>query len=166
MKFKYNLSKKNYEKIVRKTNSRNDMYYIIIGALVYLYFIKDLIMQNFWLMLVIYIVAVLIIYLAVKLVTFLTTKLIVKINEKSIGVKYGIYNCTLTKEKFTEKINDTEISILLKDVIKIKENKNSFEMMTKKMIIVFNRGLFDNINDYDKAVAFVKENITVKKKEA
>jgi hypothetical protein len=53
MKFKYNLSRKNYEKIIRKTTSKNNIYYIILGSLFYLFFIRDLILDNFILMIII-----------------------------------------------------------------------------------------------------------------
>jgi hypothetical protein len=159
MKFKYNLSRKNYEKIIRKTTSKNNIYYIILGSLFYLFFIRDLILDNFILMLIIYLIAVLIIYASVGIVSIVTSKLIVKMNEKSLGVKYGVYDCTLTKDKFVEKLEDSEISIQIRDIVKTNQDKTSFEMLTEKMIIVFNKGLFENEEDYYKAVAFVKKNL-------
>ncbi len=159
MKFKYNLSKKNYEKIVRRTNSKNNIYYVLISSLVYLYFVRNLILDNFMLMLCFYLIAVIIIYIAVELVTILTSKLLVKINEKSLGVKYGTYSCSLTTEKFTEKLDDVEISILLKDIIRTKQTKGNYEVLTSKMIVVFNKQLFEKEKDYDKVVEFIKNNI-------
>lgn len=159
MKFKYNLSKKNYERIVRRTNSRNNGYYVLISSLVYLYFVRDLILDNFLLMLCFYLIAVIIIYFTVELVTILTSKLLVKMNEKSLGIKYGTYDCSLTKEKFTEKLEDTEISILLKDIIKTKQTDRNYEILTSKMIVVFNKQLFEKVEDYDKVVEFIKNNI-------
>ncbi len=159
MKFKYNLSKKNYERIVRRTNSKNNGYYVLISSIVYLFFIRDLILDNFLLMLCFYLVAVIIIYGAVELVTILTSKLLVKMNEKSLGIKYGTYNCSLTTEKFTEKLDDLEISILLKDIVKTKQTTYNFEILTSKMIVVFNKQLFEKVEDYDKAVEFIKNNI-------
>jgi hypothetical protein len=159
MKFKYNLSKKNYERIVRRTNSKNNGYYVLISSLVYLYFVRDLILDNFLLMLCFYLIAVIIIYFAVELVTILTSKLLVKMNEKSLGIKYGTYDCSLTKEKFTEKLGDTEISILLKDIIKTKQTDRNYEILTSKMIVVFNKQLFEKVEDYDKVVEFIKNNI-------
>jgi len=159
MKFNYNLSKKNYEKIVRKTNSKNNVYYVLISSIVYLFFVRNLILDNFLLMLCFYLVAVIIIYIAVELVTIVTSKLLVKMNEKSLGIKYGTYKCSLTKEKFTEKLDDTEISILLKDIIKTKQTVSNYEILTSKMIVVFNKQLFEKTEDYDKAVEFIKNNI-------
>lgn len=159
MKFKYNLSKKNYERIVRRTNSKNNLYYVIAGSLVFLFFIRNLVLDNFLITLILYLLACLIIYGAVELVTILTSKLLVKINEKGLGVKYGTYDCTLTKDKFTEKTGDTEISIELKDIVKTIRLKNTYEVITKKMIIVFNKGLFENQEDYDKVVQFFENNI-------
>lgn len=159
MKFKYNLSKKNYERIVRRTNSKNNGYYVLISSLVYLYFVRDLILDNFLLMFCFYLIAVIIIYFAVELVTILTSKLLVKMNEKSLGIKYGTYDCSLTKEKFTEKLGDTEISILLKDIIKTKQTDRNYEILTSKMIVVFNKQLFEKVEDYDKVVEFIKNNI-------
>ncbi len=159
MKFKYNLSKKNYERIVRKTNSKNNGYYVLISSIIYLFFVRDLILDNFLLMLCFYLIAVIIIYIAVELVTILTSKLLVKMNEKSLGVKYGVYNCTLTAEKFTEKLDDSEISILLKDIIKTNETQNSYEVLTSKMIVIFNKQLFEKTEDFDKAVDFIKKNL-------
>lgn len=159
MKFKYNLSKKNYERIVRKTNSKNNGYYVLISSIIYLFFVRDLILDNFLLMLCFYLIAVIIIYIAVELVTILTSKLLVKMNENSLGVKYGVYNCTLTAEKFTEKLDDSEISILLKDIIKTNETQNSYEVLTSKMIVIFNKQLFEKTEDFDKAVDFIKKNL-------
>lgn len=164
MKFKYNLSKKNYEKIVRRTNSKNNVYYVLISSLVYLFFVRNLILDNFLLMLCFYLIAVIIIYIAVELVTILTSKLLVKMNEKSLGIKYGTYNCSLTKEKFTEKLDETEISILLKDIVKTKQTESNYEVLTSKMIVVFNKQLFEKTEDYDKVVEFIKNNISKQNK--
>lgn len=165
MKFNYNLSKKNYEKIVRKTNSKNNIYYVIGGSLIYLFFIRNLIMDNFVLMLCLYLISTLVIYFSVRFVTFLTSKLIVKINEKGLGVKYGTYECTLNKDKFVEKINGAEISIQIKDITKVKQTENNYEVLTNKMIIIFNRGLFEKSEDFDKVVDFINKNKPSNKKE-
>ncbi len=166
MKFKYNLSKKNYERIVRRTNSKNNLYYVIAGSLVFLFFIRNLVLDNFMITLILYLVACLIIYGAVELVTILTSKLLVRLNEKGLGVKYGTYECALTKEKFTEKLENTEISIELKDIVRTNKLKNTYEVMTKKMIIVFNKGLFENQDDYDKVVQFFENNIKKQNKKS
>jgi len=110
-------------------------------------------------MLCFYLIAVIIIYIAVELVTIFTSKLLVKMNEKSLGIKYGTYNCSLTKEKFTEKLDDSEISILLKDIIKTNQTQSSYEVLTSKMIVVFNKQLFEKVEDYEKVVEFIKNNI-------
>lgn len=157
MNFKYELSKKNYKKLIKKANSKYNSIYIIIASILYLFLVKDILLYNFWLMLVSCIIAVIIMFISITLVTNLSTNLIVKMNEKKLGVKYGTFDCTLTKESLTQKMGNDKFVLPLKDIVKTRKEGNAYFIYTKKIMIILNKELFVQESDYEKLIKKIEE---------
>jgi hypothetical protein len=85
--------------------------------------------------------------------------------DKEVHATGQVFNCQIPSywtdfKKLKEILNKRlPSSIQIRDIVKTNQDKTSFEMLTEKMIIVFNKGLFENEEDYYKAVAFVKKNL-------
>lgn len=157
MNFKYELSRKNYKKLIKKTNSKYNSIYIIMTSIIYLFIVRDLLLDNFYLMLIVSLIIVLIMYLMVSFITILSTNLIVKMNEKKLGVKYGIFDCTLTKDTLTQKIDKDSYVLKLKDIVRTKKDGNAYFIYTKKIMIIFNKELFSKQEDYEKLIEKIEK---------
>ena len=67
MKIEYELTKKEYEKIVRKVNSKYDNIYIIFASILYLIVVRDLILDNIKVVFLLYIGMFALIYALLKI---------------------------------------------------------------------------------------------------
>ena len=75
MKIEYELTKKEYEKIVRKVNSKYDNIYIIFASILYLIVVRDLILDNIKVVFLLYIGMFALIYALLKIANLVISKI-------------------------------------------------------------------------------------------
>ena len=80
MKIEYELTKKEYEKIVRKVNSKYDNIYIIFASILYLIVVRDLILDNIKVVFLLYIGMFALIYALLKIANLVISKIFAPIN--------------------------------------------------------------------------------------
>ncbi len=157
MKFNYTLNKKQYEKLVYKANKGKNTYLLYISLFSYLYFVRNLILDNFLLVFVFYILLLIIMYLILNSFNYLLSKVISKISGKKLNIKYGTYRCELNDEKLVEKIDDFEIVINLKDIRKTKLKNNLFLVYTDKIMLIFSKPLFEKESEFYSLIDYLKK---------
>ena len=163
MKIDYELTKKEYEKIVRKVNSKYDNIYIIFASILYLIVVRDLILDNIKVVFLLYIGMFAFIYALLKIANLVISKMFAPINEKKGLVKYG--NCTLktTKEKIIQESSDNKLEIYYKDIVKTSNDGKYYLIYTKNIILILSQSLCTE-EEYEKFVNIVEENKPKKEK--
>ena len=163
MKIEYELTKKEYEKIVRKVNSKYDNIYIIFASILYLIVVRDLILDNIKVVFLLYIGMFALIYALLKIANLVVSKIFVPINEKKGLVKYG--NCTLktTTEKIIQESSDNKLEIYYKDIVKTSNDGKYYLVYTKNIILILSQSLCTE-EEYEKFVNIVEENKPKKEK--
>ena len=163
MKIEYELTKKEYEKIVRKVNSKYDNIYIIFASILYLIVVRDLILDNIKVVFLLYIGMFALIYALLKIANLVISKIFAPINEKKGLVKYG--NCTLktTKEKIIQESSDNKLEIYYKDILKTSNDGKYYLIYTKNIILILSQSLCTE-EEYEKFVNIVEENKPKKEK--
>ena len=163
MKIEYELTKKEYEKIVRKVNSKYDNIYIIFASILYLIVVRDLILDNIKVVFLLYIGMFALIYAILKIANLVISKIFAPINEKKGLVKYG--NCTLktTKEKIIQESSDNKLEIYYKYIVKTANDGKYYLIYTKNIILILSQSLCTE-EEYEKFVNIVEENKPKKEK--
>lgn len=159
MNFKYNLSKKNYKKIIYENNSKTNLIYIILMALFYLIITAKLLLYNTLVVFIGYAIYMIIILLILFILNKIFTNVVVKLNEKNLNIKYGVYECKLDDDGINEQIDDFQYTIKFDDIRKIKSKKNALIIYLKNrsMALVFKKDLFEEKDAFDKLEKKLKE---------
>lgn len=165
MNFSYRLTKKDYKKIIYDRNRRTNLIYITVLALMFLVGVVNLVLKKPLLVFIVFLIYIVFMYLVLFVLNIVITNIIVKINEKSLGMKYGTYKCSLKNNYFIEQLDDYKLECDFNNLRKIKYRKNSVEIYPndKLIFIVFKRSLFTKEKDYDKLVTILKEKVSISK---
>lgn len=163
MKFKYNLSKKDYKKIIYEKNAQINVIYLIAMSLFFLIITSGLLLDNTLVVFIAYIIYIALMILILFILNKALTNLIVKLNEKNLGIKYGIYDCKLDKNKIVEEIDSIKYEINFDDIKKIVYQKNTLVIYSKSkpISLIFKKGLFEDetkFNELEKILKNVKNN--------
>lgn len=165
MKFKYNLTKKDYKKILYEKNASTNVIYIVFMSLFFLIITIDFIVYNPVVIFVFYLIYILILLFILFVLNRILTNLIVKLNEKNLGVRYGTYECELKKDGLIETLDDFKCEIRFDDIRKIKYKKNTIMIYSKSkpISLIFKKGLFEKEELFDKFEQKLKEKVIITK---
>ena len=163
MKFKYNLSKDDYKKIIYEKNAQINIIYLIAMSVFFLIITSGLLLDNTLVIFITYLIYIAVMVLILFILNKVLTNLIVKLNEKNLGVKYGVYNCKLEKNNIIEELDDIKYEIKFDDIKKIKFQKNTVIIYSKSkpISLIFKKGLFEDETKFDeleKTLKNVKNN--------
>ena len=154
MKVNFEYTKEEYKKYLLKGRLVSNIVLFVIGLGIYLYFTLNKISLLY---LPLFIVGLLV-------VIFLLNKLYVlaqlKVNEMLNYSTFGKYTLELTPNKFSVRVNSGKTDYKYKDVKKIVEKKDSFEVKFKKGrdYLTFEKKFFTE-EEYAKAIKMFKEKI-------
>lgn len=163
MKIEYDLTKQEYEKIIRKVNSKYDNVYVIFASVLYLIIVKDLIVDNIKVIFLLYIAMIALIYVLLKIISLIISKIFAPINEKKGYVTYG--KCTLKtdKEKIVQTDKNNKIEIKYNDIVKTSNDGKYYLIYTKEIIMILSKSLCTS-EEYRKFVQIIEENKPKKEK--
>lgn len=154
MKINFEYTKEEYKKYLLKGRLVSNIVLFVIGLGLYLYFTLNKISLLF---LPLVIIALLIgIFLLNKLYVFAQ----LKVNEMLNYSTFGKYTLELTPNKFSVRVNSGKTDYKYKDVKKIVEKKDCFEIKFKKGrdYLTFEKKFFTE-EEYSKAISMFKEKI-------
>ncbi len=165
MEFNYNLSRRDYKKMIYERNNRTTFIYIIIMSIVFLLGTINFLVDNTLLIFILYIIFCLLMVFILFILNKLITILFVKYNEKHLNIKYGIYHLKLTKDKIIETIDDVKQEIEFNNIKNINYKKDSIIIYpnNKRIMVVFKKQLFEKGQEFDKLVKYLKEKVIIKK---
>jgi len=154
MKVNFEYTKEEYKKYLLKGRLVSNIVLFVIGIAIYLYFTLNKISLLY---LPLFIIGLLV-------VIFLLNKLYVfaqlKVNEMLNYSTFGKYTLELTPNKFSVRVNSGKTDYKYKDVKKIVEKKDCFEIKFKKGrdYLTFEKKFFTE-EEYTKAINMFKEKI-------
>lgn len=154
MKVNFEYTKEEYKKYLLKGRLVSNIVLFVIGIGIYLYFTLNKISLLF---LPLFIIALLVgIFLLNKLYVFAQ----LKVNEMLNYSTFGKYTLELTPNKFSVRVNSGKTDYKYKDVKKIVEKKDCFEVKFKKGrdYLTFEKKFFTE-EEYTKAINMFKEKI-------
>ncbi len=164
MSFEYEWTRKDLKKELISKRYNTNIFFLILGILLYVWYLYDGIKSEAFDNFVILIGGV--IYTAVlMLILFLLTRLYVYIslrkNDKRTSKAYGTYHVNLTDEDITVTINDEKVSYKYKDIIKLKKRKHYFFIRTNedKIGLTFKEKVMGKEN-YAKIINFITEKVS------
>ena len=154
MKVNFEYTKEEYKKYLLKGRLVSNIILFVIGLGIYLYFTLNKISLLY---LPLFIIALLVgIFLLNKLYVFAQ----LKVNEMLNYSTFGKYTLELTPNKFSVRVNSGKTDYKYKDVKKIVEKKDCFEIKFKKGrdYLTFEKKFFTE-EEYSKAIKMFKEKI-------
>ena len=154
MKVNFEYTKEEYKKYLLKGRLVSNIILFVIGLGIYLYFTLNKISLLY---LPLFIVGLLVaIFLLNKLYVFAQ----LKVNEMLNYSTFGKYTLELTPNKFSVRVNSGKTDYKYKDVKKIVEKKDCFEVKFKKGrdYLTFEKKFFTE-EEYTKAINMFKEKI-------
>ena len=154
MKVNFEYTKEEYKKYLLKGRLVSNIVLFVIGIPIYLYFTLNKISLLY---LPLFIIALLVgIFLLNKLYVFAQ----LKVNEMLNYSTFGKYTLELTPNKFSVRVNSGKTDYKYKDVKKIVEKKDCFEIKFKKGrdYLTFEKKFFTE-EEYTKAINMFKEKI-------
>ena len=154
MKVNFEYTKEEYKKYLLKGRLVSNIVLFVIGIAIYLYFTLNKISLLY---LPLFIIALLVgIFLLNKLYVFAQ----LKVNEMLNYSTFGKYTLELTPNKFSVRVNSGKTDYKYKDVKKIVEKKDCFEIKFKKGrdYLTFEKKFFTE-EEYTKAINMFKEKI-------
>lgn len=154
MKVNFEYTKEEYKKYLLKGRLVSNIVLFVIGIAIYLYFTLNKISLLY---LPFFIIALLVgIFLLNKLYVFAQ----LKVNEMLNYSTFGKYTLELTPNKFSVRVNSGKTDYKYKDVKKIVEKKDCFEVKFKKGrdYLTFEKKFFTE-EEYTKAINMFKEKI-------
>ena len=154
MKVNFEYTKEEYKKYLLKGRLVSNIVLFVIGIAIYLYFTLNKISLLY---LPLFIIALLVgIFLLNKLYVFAQ----LKVNEMLNYSTFGKYTLELTPNKFSVRVNSVKTDYKYKDVKKIVEKKDCFEVKFKKGrdYLTFEKKFFIE-EEYTKAINMFKEKI-------
>lgn len=154
MKVNFEYTKEEYKKYLLKGRLVSNIVLFVIGLGIYLYFTLNKISLLY---LPLFIIGLLVgIFLLNKLYVFAQ----LKVNEMLNYSTFGKYTLELTPNKFSVRVNSGKTDYKYKDVKKIVEKKDCFEVKFKKGrdYLTFEKKFFTE-EEYTKAINMFKEKI-------
>ena len=154
MKVNFEYTKEEYKKYLLKGRLVSNIVLFVIGIGIYLYFTLNKISLLY---LPLFIIGLLVgIFLLNKLYVFAQ----LKVNEILNYSTFGKYTLELTPNKFSVRVNSSKTDYKYKDVKKIVEKKDCFEVKFKKGrdYLTFEKKFFTE-EEYTKAINMFKEKI-------
>lgn len=154
MKVNFEYTKEEYKKYLLKGRLVSNIVLFVIGIAIYLYFTLNKISLLY---LPLFIIALLVgIFLLNKLYVFAQ----LKVNEMLNYSTFGKYTLELTPNKFSVRVNSGKTDYKYKDVKKIVEKKDCFEVKFKKGrdYLTFEKKFFTE-EEYTKVINMFKEKI-------
>ncbi len=154
MKVNFEYTKEEYKKYLLKGRLVSSVVLFVIGIGIYLYFTLNKISLLY---LPLFIISLLVgIFLLNKLYVFAQ----LKVNEMLNYSTFGKYTLELTPNKFSVRVNSGKTDYKYKDVKKIVEKKDCFEVKFKKGrdYLTFEKKFFTE-EEYTKAINMFKEKI-------
>lgn len=154
MKVNFEYTKEEYKKYLLKGRLVSNVVLFVIGIGIYLYFTLNKISLLY---LPLFIIGLLVgIFLLNKLYVFAQ----LKVNEMLNYSTFGKYTLELTPNKFSVRVNSGKTDYKYKDVKKIVEKKDCFEVKFKKGrdYLTFEKKFFTE-EEYTKAINMFKEKI-------
>ncbi len=154
MKVNFEYTKEEYKKYLLKGRLVSNIVLFVIGLGIYLYFTLNKISLLY---LPLFIVGLLVaIFLLNKLYVFAQ----LKVNDMLNYSTFGKYTLELTPNKFSVRVNKSKTDYKYKDVKKIVEKKDCFEIKFKKGrdYLTFEKKFFTE-EEYSKAISMFKEKI-------
>lgn len=154
MKVNFEYTKEEYKKYLLKGRLVSNIVLFVIGIGIYLYFTLNKISLLY---LPLFIIGLLVgIFLLNKLYVFAQ----LKVNEMLNYSTFGKYTLELTPNKFSVRVNSGKTDYKYKDIKKIVEKKDCFEVKFKKGrdYLTFEKKFFTE-EEYTKAINMFKEKI-------
>lgn len=165
MEFKYNLSRNDYKKIIQEQNAKTNIICIIFASLFFLVLSIPFLIDNTLLIFILYLIYMGILLLILFILNKVLTNIIVKLNEKNLNIKYGIYKIKVEKDKIVEELEDFKCEIKFNDIRKVKYHKNMIKiyLYSKPIALILKKDLFDDINKFEKIEKVLKEKVIITK---
>lgn len=162
MNFDYQLSKLDEKYFLKERHRRTNIFMYILFAILYFIFNLPIMMKNFWLCFVIYLLFLILLWLVLWFCDFLFTYLEMKSRVKTRIEEYPKYHFSVTKRGITQSIGTLKKEVLWKNIKKVKIRKQYIFVEPKNNDIAF---LFQQQTlkeNYDKLIEIIKQNMKVK----
>ncbi len=163
MNFKYIKTRDDTKKGLSARNKKINLIYLIIATVIYFCLTKNIISNNFWLVIIIFIFYLLGLLFLFWLIDTLFVYVLLKINDKVTNKAYGLFECKVNKDGFVLTNGDNIFETKWDEIkrIMIKDNIITIIIKNKKYGLVFEKQYFEKESDFDR----LKEKINQYKKE-
>lgn len=159
MQFQYIMSRKDYQKHLEEGYARTSIFYIALFSIFYIIISFNILMHNFWVVVISYLIYVLSMMIVLYLINRLFTYIVLKMNDKLMDNSYGVFECQANDNGIIQQIKAKEYSINWVDVKKVKQTKKSILLFSKKdkSVLFFKKKLFTDNNAYDELVDLINK---------
>ncbi len=163
MSFEYEWTRDNLKEELIKKRYKTNTIFLIMGILLYIFFIYDALKSKLFDKLIITIIGVFFI-ITIMLLMFIFTRIYVAIclkkNDKDTNKAYGTYKVSLDDETVKVSINDDVIAYKYKDIVKFKKSKHQFFICTAddKLGLLFKESVVGKDN-YQKLLSKISDKV-------
>lgn len=152
MKFDYNLSKKNYQKILKKKNNLFIYFLLLLGSIVFFIINFSLIIADLKSLSLIFILYLLFVFSFLKIGNIIYVKTVTNFYEKILNLVYGAYKCEMNEKEITQSIGNYQLVMPYDKIKKVYFFKNAFliKLNSNGILYLFDKKGFSKISDYNK----------------
>lgn len=161
MNFDYQLTATDEKYFLKERHRKTNLIYFILFALFFLAINFPMIINNFTVFAILYILFICLLGIVLYICNAIFTFIEIKMRQKNRKEGYAKYHFSITKRGITQSVKDVKIEVLWKDIKKVCIRKNYVFIEPKRNAIAF---LFQKRTlgeKYPKAIEAIKQNMKV-----